>query len=54
MINGMFCTDNLWAEKTFSELTGELLSGEEPKDLFWMEKNDRKYFQREILKIAWR
>lgn len=52
-INGLFYINRLWAEKILSDLTGEIVSGEEPRDLFWIEKKDRKYIQQEILKIAW-
>jgi|GEM_PF-3187400 hypothetical protein len=54
MINRMYHTDDSWAEKFFSELTGELASGEKSNELFWLDEKDRKYFQREVLRIAWR
>ncbi len=53
MINQMYQTDDKWAKNLFSELTGEIVSGEESNELFWLDEKDRKYFQNEILKFAW-
>ena len=53
MINKMYHTDDRWAKNFFSEITGEIVSGEESKELFWLDEKDRKYFQNEILKFAW-
>ena len=54
MINKMYRTDDRWAKNFLSELTGELASGEKSNELFWLDEKDRKYFQREVLRIAWR
>lgn len=53
MINWMYLTNDYWAEQILAELTGEIVSKESSRELFWMDDKDKKYFQNEILKIAW-
>ena len=53
MINWMYLMNDYFAEQFLAELTGEIVSKESSRELFWLDERERKYFQNEILKIAW-
>lgn len=53
MINWTYLMNDYFAEQFLAELTGEIVSKESSRELFWLDERERKYFQNEILKIAW-